>query len=330
MPSAPRSKNWCFTINNYTPLDTTQCAALEHHCDYVVYGKEKGEDGTPHYQGFCVFKVAKRLSAVKSLLPRAHLEIKVRKSKYSQASDYCKKDGDFTEIGTCPLDHDYSNRSKEANKRKWDDAFELAKQGNFEEIEKDMLIRYYHAFKRVRQDYPDTVQNLEDVCGVWIHGVPGVGKSHKARQAYAGTLYDKPLNKWWDGYQGEDNVLLDDIGTKEAEWMGTFLKRWADRYSFPAEQKGTTVQIRPNKIIVTSNYSIDDLFASDFSLCEALKRRFQQEHQTERWTTPEAEIAEGLVILSQEPVIAAILHEVSMECSSTEEISITPSIDESS
>ena len=59
-----------------------------------------------------------------------------------------------------------------------------------------------------------------------------------------------------------------------AKYMGHFLKKWADRYAFDAEVKGSKFIIRPERIIVTSNYSIDDIFFQDTMIREAIKRRF--------------------------------------------------------
>lgn len=49
-----------------------------------------------------------------------------------------------------------------------------------------------------------------DVRGIWIYGPPGTGKTHRARTRY-GKVYLKPQNKWWDGYQGEETVVIDDL-----------------------------------------------------------------------------------------------------------------------
>lgn len=43
----PESKYWCFTINNWTEIDVPKFLNME----YLVFGREKGEDGTPHLQG---------------------------------------------------------------------------------------------------------------------------------------------------------------------------------------------------------------------------------------------------------------------------------------
>lgn len=96
------SSRYCFTINNYTAADERAC------CDYFagprvrygIYGREIGSSGTPHLQGFLILRSASRRSAVSRALPRAHLEI--ARGTSVQARDYCKKDGDFHEVGTFP------------------------------------------------------------------------------------------------------------------------------------------------------------------------------------------------------------------------------------
>jgi len=91
------AKNWCFTLNNYTDEDLERINGLGNQVQYLVVGKETGENGTPHLQGFVSLPQRKRMAFVKALIGgNPHVEV----ARNVPASiQYCKKDGDFTEIG---------------------------------------------------------------------------------------------------------------------------------------------------------------------------------------------------------------------------------------
>lgn len=240
----------------------------------MIVGNEIGDEGTPHLQGFVAYKVRTRFSTVKAQMPKAHIEKMLGTPK--SASKYCMKDGDYEEFGTLP---DYQGgasggAAKAKNYRAMAELAQANKIDDIMEIDPVSYVQHYHAYKRIAQDHPPETLNLDDVCGEWLVGEPGVGKSYKAREDNP-HYYDKAINKWWDGYQGEPVVILDDFDLVH-HVLGHHLKRWADRYAFPAEQKGTTTKIRPQKIIVTSNYTIEEIFSQDGDcLVAALKRRFK-------------------------------------------------------
>eukprot|EP00798_Chlamydomonas_sp_ICE-L_P029774 gene29774-5236_t len=93
-----RSKNWCFTLNNYSDSDVAHIE--EWKCKFVVYGKEIGDEGTPHLQGFVIMKSQAKLVGMKKLHATAHWEI--CKGSWEQNYEYCTKDGDCMEYGEKP------------------------------------------------------------------------------------------------------------------------------------------------------------------------------------------------------------------------------------
>lgn len=99
---SPQVARWCFTLNNYSPQELNHIIETAENNDeikYLIIGKEVGDSGTPHLQGFCILSRSCRLRAVKGLIsPRAHFEASRGSNK--QASEYCKKEGDFTEFGS--------------------------------------------------------------------------------------------------------------------------------------------------------------------------------------------------------------------------------------
>lgn len=48
---------WTFTLNNYTAEEEgSMMDALAEQCIYLIVGKEVGEEGTPHLQGYLGLK----------------------------------------------------------------------------------------------------------------------------------------------------------------------------------------------------------------------------------------------------------------------------------
>lgn len=260
--------NYVFTLNNPSQEEESNVQALE--CAYLVYGREKGANGTPHLQGYIRFKNQRYFKAVSKLIPRAHIE--VMKGTPQQAIEYCVKDGDYFEKGVRPK----SPKEKgAATKRVFEEAFQAAKEGRLDDIPAELRTRYYQTYKRIREDYAEKPESLDNLQNEWYYGDSGTGKSKKAREENPGA-YIKNINKWWCGYAGEEVVIIDEW-CPDSKVLASHLKVWADHYPFRAEVKGGSKMVRPKKIIITSNYSIDECFESEADR-EPIKRRFNVTH----------------------------------------------------
>lgn len=267
-----KSTRWCFTLNNYNDDEVVIIRALQVKIVYLVFGYEVApETGTPHLQGFVIFKSQQRFAAVRKILPRAHWEITQRTS--IAAANYCKEDGKFEEFGVLPMSAGEAGGA--AEKDRWELARKRAREGNLDEVPSDIYIKYYRTLKEIAKDHMVKPEDAGDVTGVWLYGEPGVGKSRAVTEVFP-AAYKKMQNKWWDGYQNEEVVWLDDYDSKE---LGHLLKIWADRYSFLAETKGGAIHIRPKLFVITSNYPPSSShFAWDTDLVKAIERRFKLIH----------------------------------------------------
>jgi len=265
-PSANKSRGWCFTINNYTDLEYNRLQYVA--CQYIVYGREVGESGTPHLQGYIHFKEKVTMGKIKSLIgTRAHVE--KRFGSLEQAINYCKKDGNWTQRGNITI------RSKPENKHH--DLIQLAEQGHLETIKEEYPLHYFLHYDKILRLIERDIKPLDgELEHEWWYGPTGTGKSMKAWKEYP-DHYPKPLNKWWDGYNFQEVVVIEEWSPKN-ECSASNLKIWADRYPFTGEVKGSSIQkIRPKKIIVTSNYTIKECFPNEQDW-EPLMRRFKMVH----------------------------------------------------
>lgn len=265
-----RTRGFVFTYNN-PPADVSGTDdALDAYlhqlgAKYAICGREVAPTtGTPHLQGYVYFKNPRAIANIRKLLVGCHVE--PAKGSPAQCRKYCIKDGKYVEIGDSPED------AGEREKQRWEHARTMAEQGRYSEIPADIYIRYIGNIERIHRTKLPPIESLASTCGIWLVGKTGVGKSHGVRSRYP-DIYPKPLNKWWDGYADQQSVLVDDVDHGQSNWIGNFLKIWSDHYPFIAEMKGGSRLIRPEKIIVTSQYLIRDLF-KDQEMCEALERRF--------------------------------------------------------
>lgn len=282
MPSANR---FCFTINNYTDND------IELVCDldstYLVFGKEIAPStGTPHIQGYVVFdpRSPPGLRSLRVLVPRAVWII--ARGTSSENRRYCLKidkhtgvqhNQDFIENGECPLEPrsaENGRRGGAAERSRWTIAREAAIEGRFEDVPDEIYIRNYSSIVAIARAHQRAPPSRDTLACHWYWGESGSGKSSTARFRFP-VYYTKDLTKWWDGYQEEETVIVDDMDPFHKS-MGQLFKLWGDHYAFRAESKGSSRLIRPKRIVVTSQYSINQIWDDD-NTRQAMHRRFKEE-----------------------------------------------------
>lgn len=90
------SKKWCFTLNNYTSENENDIRSkIESVCKQGGFGKEVGESGTAHLQGWVEFKIKSRPVGI---FPKG-MHWEKMKGSITDSITYCSKDGDYWGVG---------------------------------------------------------------------------------------------------------------------------------------------------------------------------------------------------------------------------------------
>lgn len=265
-------RHLAFTWNNYQEVDwedTLIKAVTKLNVNYIIFAREIAPTtGTLHLQGYMQFEKKKYFSTIVKCLPGCHIT-KVNGSSQDNIN-YCNKvDNEPYEWGIVRS----IARGRAKQQADWAFLINKAEEGDLlyikENHPREYLV-YFNTFKKIQ------VENLKPVAKVrgcfWIWGKPRVGKSRYCHQTWP-NAYWKNANKWWDGYKGELEVVLDDLGTPV---LGELLKRWADRYKVIAEVKTSATALVYETFVVTSNFHPDELFRELPQVTrEALRERFQ-------------------------------------------------------
>lgn len=91
---------YCATLNNYTPEDVAILRTPNSKLRYIIVGHEVGESGTPHLQIYFQLEKQAKLTTIKNWGgPFARMHFEAARGSPVQASDYCKKEGNFFELG---------------------------------------------------------------------------------------------------------------------------------------------------------------------------------------------------------------------------------------
>lgn len=264
-------RRFCFTLNNYDDDDIKNIDNLD--VKFIMYGKEEGENGTPHLQGYCEIGKVVRFSTIlgdsaetramkKKLGQRinkgwfngkAHIE--QCRGTQTQNIEYCsKQDTNPYRRGT---------PCEQGKRTDLDVARSMALTGGMREVSavcKLQGIKCAETFLTYNEEPRDWKPHV-----VWIYGPAGVGKSRKARELCGEDNMDVYVkntnNKWWNGYDAHEWVIMDDF--RESWWDLTEMLSLLDRYEKRIEYKGGMRQFKAKYIYVTTIFAPDEMYRND-------------------------------------------------------------------
>jgi hypothetical protein len=246
------SKSWVFTINN--PTDNQLPNEWQEDVAYAVWQQEEGTNGTPHLQGYLQMKKRSRLSAMKKLSKTAHWEM--RRGTHEEALAYCTKE-ETRKMGPWT----YGRATTKSGQR--NDLLALKTAMDAGQTEKEIATnpetfpvwaKYFRAMERYNRLTGKKIRTWPTTTIVYW-GPPGTGKSSRALVEGGEDAYWLPKphshgSVWWDGYDGQEVVVIDEF----YGWIPRDLMcRLSDRYPLFVETKGGSVPFLAKKIIITSN-----------------------------------------------------------------------------
>ena len=239
-----RSMKWVFTFNNYEQKDVEKLQSLD--TQYIVFGYENApQTGTPHLQGCLYFKTQRTFASLTKKIPGCWFE--PMKGTVLEASNYCKKGGNFYENGIMPA----------AQGSRTD--IEIVRDAIGEGKNMRQIIDIspsYQALKcaQVIFTYKEKARDFKPNV-IWIYGDPGAGKSRYVYDKHSEVYrLSNMLWPWWEGYDGHEVVLIDDV-KDTSDKMYSALLEILDRYECRVQVKGGSRQLLAKTIYLTSTYA---------------------------------------------------------------------------
>lgn len=241
-----RARSVCFTYHDYQLDGADQrFQRYAQECSrYMVLGYEVCPDtGRQHIQGYVAWENPRSLKKFQQDIGLKRFHYEVTRGTPLQASNYCKKDGKFWEFGTLPQQGERTDWNKAIN--------DLNNGSDIVTVvaEQPQLLPAIRSLEKYKSLLDKSTHR--DVKVIFLVGSPGTGKTRWAWDNYP-DLYSKPEGHWWDGYTGQQTILLDDY---YGDIPYSIFLKVLDRYPLNLPIKGGFTPAKYTTVIITSNKS---------------------------------------------------------------------------
>lgn len=321
----PNCKNWVVVWNNPTLSGDEWAKVLEESPDIelAVFQKEVGENGTPHFQCYIELKKRGYHTAVRKAVGGFGMRVENAKAGRKKNFAYCTKE-DTRVAGpwfvNCTA-ADANRKSGNQGKRTDLDDFALVclEEGGVTErvaeefpghavqflkhgeaIVKHLKLRKAKEADRAHwKEMWERKQRGEDISQIGMRpreveilfGPTAVGKTTEVFMTVFGrddeTLFEKAGNtKWWCGYDGESNVLIDEF---KGDSFGRIeeMNNMINSGTKIVETKGGSTVLQAERIFITSNSHPSHWWSKDanskFCWSDAHYRAFARRVARVKW-----------------------------------------------
>lgn len=272
-------RNWLFTsFKTETNFDFSEHESVR----YAIWQKERcPTSGREHWQGYIEFNIKCRMSHLKKVLGDQAAHCEGRRGTREQARDYCSKEesrlegpflyGVFEEGGQGARNDLRAQAQiiKDIQRESPKTALQV-----IADRHPEFILKYARGVTTLLQALPQTKRTQETKC-LLIVGPPGTGKSTWVRNNYPDAFWKQAgTHQWWDGYQGEETVVLDEF----KGWIPatTFTQIVGNANECRVEIKGGTTQFVASLVICISNFSPREWWDEGKVIFRAVERRFSE------------------------------------------------------
>lgn len=257
----------------------------------LVFQKEVcPETGREHIQGYAEFAKPCRFNYAQGALGVANAHCEARKTTREQCVTYCSKTETRAEntvpvfLGTLASLQQTAVAEYKGRQGKRTDIsgmVELIKGGKraIDQLEHDpeTFVKFSRGFAEVRRIVQQAAaKQMRDVRTTVYWGQAGAGKTRKVYDneglENVFTLVADNGGCWFDGYEGEPVLLIDDF----KGWIThTLLLKILDRYPLRCPVKGSFTYAAWTRVYITSNYDPKSWYGADCDWA-ALNRRLHE------------------------------------------------------
>lgn len=286
------SRHFCVTWNNPPLSDqaffdqVTDLFENEKKIRYCLWQRERGEQGTEHFQIWVILNRDQRYSYLARLWPGCHVEI--QRGSDEQAEQYVRKEetrvagpwsvGDRASVG---------QGARTDWKAFCEKAFILPRDQLSVEFP-GHAIRYGRGVDR---EITARMKDRTEAPFVRLYfGPAGCGKTYAAvkwAKDHKKEFFILSVGRWFDGYAQQPVVILDELD-KEFEKFGYGqLLRILDRYPYRVDVKGTTMVPFNSPFVFITASEPPRVWCTQKQDYQQIERRIDEawfrENQQEKW-----------------------------------------------
>lgn len=232
----------CFTLNNYSDLEESivRGSVGEVGIKYIIYGKEVGESGTPHLQGYMQVNHDKYDRLKRRFGDRIHLE--KQRGDSAEARDYCKKDGEWYEFGR--YEHIASPKKRQGERKDLDLVKEAIKEGKSYD---ELVDTHFGTVAKYGRFIKECIQAREN--GRLVHSL---------KESFGSAQLRPWQQSLWDKLQGDPHPreilwYWEESGNVGKSWMTRYLLALTDCTVLTDGKKVDMAYIfakKPTKIVI--------------------------------------------------------------------------------